>query len=66
MIIFKNIFSFALTFKAFDWLIENNTKARPLFNALGSVQVGACLLTVFLCKSAPQAQPPCWSRFVQY
>ncbi|KAM7207153.1 Major facilitator superfamily domain containing protein [Naviculisporaceae sp. PSN 640] len=46
MIIFKNIFSFALTFKAFDWLVENNTKARPLFNALGSVQLVACLLTI--------------------
>ncbi|KAK4215311.1 major facilitator superfamily domain-containing protein [Rhypophila decipiens] len=46
MIIFKNIFSFALTFKAFDWLIENNTKARPLFNALGSVQLVVCLLTI--------------------
>lgn len=53
MIIFKNIFSFALTFKAFDWLIENNTKARPLFNALGSVQVVACLLTIPLCKQTP-------------
>ncbi|KAK3943271.1 major facilitator superfamily transporter [Diplogelasinospora grovesii] len=46
MIIFKNMFSFGLTFKAYDWLIQNNTKARPLFNALGTVQLVVCLLSI--------------------
>ncbi|KAK1771423.1 major facilitator superfamily transporter [Phialemonium atrogriseum] len=46
MIIFKNLFSFALTFKAYDWLIENQTHARPLFNIIGSVQVGICLTSI--------------------
>ncbi|KAK3389503.1 major facilitator superfamily domain-containing protein [Podospora didyma] len=46
MIIFKNIFSFALTFKAYDWLIENHTDATPLFNAIGTVQVVVSLTTI--------------------
>jgi hypothetical protein len=50
MIIFKNFFSFALTFKAYEWLVENQTRATPLFNALGSVQLVICLLSIPLCK----------------
>jgi len=46
MIIFKNFFSFALTFKAYDWLVLNETHARPVFNALGSVQLVICLLSI--------------------
>ncbi|ROW16708.1 hypothetical protein VPNG_01532 [Cytospora leucostoma] len=46
MIIFKNFFSFGLTFKAYEWLIINGTKATPLFNALGAVQVVVCFLSV--------------------
>ncbi|KAK1831914.1 major facilitator superfamily domain-containing protein [Podospora conica] len=46
LIIFKNIFSFALTFKAFDWLVVNGDKATPVFNALGTVQLVACLSTI--------------------
>ena len=52
MIIFKNMFSFALTFKAYEWLIENNTRATPLFNALGSVQLAICLTSIPMCKCA--------------
>ncbi|KAL2267422.1 hypothetical protein VTJ83DRAFT_4699 [Remersonia thermophila] len=46
MIIFKNIFSFALTLKAFDWLITTGTMATPLFNILASIQLGVCLLSI--------------------
>ncbi|KAK0719460.1 major facilitator superfamily domain-containing protein [Lasiosphaeris hirsuta] len=46
MIIFKNIFSFALTFKAFDWLVANRSKAAPLFNALGAVQLAVCFSSI--------------------
>ncbi|KAL2153020.1 hypothetical protein VTH82DRAFT_4175 [Thermothelomyces myriococcoides] len=46
MIVFKNIFSFALTFKAFDWLIANHTEATPLFNIIASIQVVACVLSI--------------------
>jgi hypothetical protein len=51
MIIFKNFFSFGLTFKAYDWLVENQTRATPVFNALGSVQLVICLSSIPLCKS---------------
>lgn len=46
MIIFKNLFSFALTFKAYYWLITNGSKATPVFNALGAVTVVVCATSV--------------------
>ncbi len=49
MIIFKNIFSFGLTLKAFEWLVQMNTKATPLFNILASVQLVVCLLSIPMC-----------------
>ncbi|KAJ2899314.1 major facilitator superfamily transporter [Zalerion maritima] len=45
MIIFKNIFSFALTWKAFDWVVQADTVV-PLFNGVGSVHIAVCLLSV--------------------
>lgn len=50
MIIFKNMFAFALTFEAYDWLVTNGTRATPVFNALGAVQVVVCLLSVPMCE----------------
>lgn len=52
MIIFKNIFSYALTYKAYDWIQENQTRATPVFNALATFQVIVCLLSIPMCKSA--------------
>jgi hypothetical protein len=49
MMFFKNIFSFALTWKGYDWLVQSGS-IKPIFVAIGSVQVGVCLLTVPLCK----------------
>jgi len=46
LIIFKNMFSCALTFKAFDWLGSTQAKATPIFNALGIVQIIICLSSV--------------------
>ncbi|CAK7239425.1 MAG: hypothetical protein STHCBS139747_000855 [Sporothrix thermara] len=46
LLIFKNFFSYGLTYKAYDWLVANGTKARPVFNALGSVQLVICLLAI--------------------
>lgn len=51
MIIFKNMFSFALTFKAYEWLVTNGTRATPVFNALGAVQVVVCLTSIPMCTS---------------
>lgn len=49
LIIFKNIFAFALTFKGYDWLVERGT--WDIFLAVSSVQVGVCVLSIFMCKS---------------
>ncbi|KAF2134125.1 MFS transporter-like protein [Dothidotthia symphoricarpi CBS 119687] len=45
LLVFKNFFSFALTFKGFDWMVEARS-IRNVFIAVGSAQVGICLLTV--------------------
>jgi MFS family permease len=44
LLVFKNLFSFGLTFKGFDWLIQGTVK--PVFMAISSMQVGICLLTI--------------------
>ena len=56
LLVFKNVFSFALTFKGFDWLIQART-TKHMFVALGSVQVAVCALTIPLCKPPPFPSP---------
>ena len=51
LLVFKNIFSFALTFKGFEWIQQG--QVQPVFTAVASVQVGICLLTVPMCESTP-------------
>ncbi|RWA02984.1 hypothetical protein EKO27_g12121, partial [Xylaria grammica] len=51
LIIFKNIFSFGLTFKAYDWLVHGGI--REVFFALGAVQIIICFLSVPMCELAP-------------
>ncbi|KAF2033833.1 MFS transporter-like protein [Setomelanomma holmii] len=49
LLVFKNVFSFALTFKGFDWIVEAGRRGggvKSVFVAVGSVQVGICALTV--------------------
>ena len=65
LIIFKNMFSFGLTFKAYDWLVANETNAAPVFNPIASVQLVICLSSIPLCKfplvnnvSGPYHSPP--------
>lgn len=53
MIIFKNIFSFGLTFSAYDWVIANNG-IRKVMVAAAIVQVIVCLLSVPMCKTSSQ------------
>lgn len=48
LLVFKNLFSFGLTFKGFDWLVEAQS-TKTMFIALGSVQVAICALTIPLC-----------------
>ncbi|OGM39451.1 MFS transporter [Aspergillus bombycis] len=44
MLIFKNIFSFILTFFAYEWLLSNGIK--PTFLAISSIQMGICALSI--------------------
>ena len=50
LLVFKNIFSFGLTFSGYNWLLRGGIK--PVFYAMGGVQVGICCLTVFMCESS--------------
>ena len=43
-LVFKNIFSFGLTWSGYDWLVSAGIK--PTFNRVGIVQVVICLTTV--------------------
>ncbi|GKT63597.1 major facilitator superfamily transporter [Colletotrichum tofieldiae] len=44
MIIFKNIFSFGLTYSAYDWIIAGGIK--PTMIAISSIQVVVCALSI--------------------
>lgn len=44
MIIFKNIFSFGLTYSAYDWIIQDTFENVMI--PIASIQVGICLLSV--------------------
>lgn len=48
LLIFKNMFSFLLTWYAFDWVFS--LPKDKLFIIFGSVQMGVCALTIPLCK----------------
>ena len=48
LLIFKNTFSFGLTFSGYNWLVKSGT--RPVFIAVSSVQIVICCLTVLMCK----------------
>jgi MFS family permease len=48
MLVFKNLFSFGLTFSGYDWLIDSGIK--PVFFGMGGAQIGVCCLTIFMCK----------------
>lgn len=50
LLIFKNMFSFLLTWFAFDWVFALH-KDR-LFVIFGSIQMGVCALTIPLCISS--------------
>ena len=49
MIIFKNFFSFAMTFYAYDWLINNGIEKTLV--TIAGIQVAVCALTIPMCKS---------------
>ncbi|KAF2156808.1 MFS general substrate transporter [Myriangium duriaei CBS 260.36] len=44
LLVFKNLFSFGLTFSGYNWLVASGTK--KVFIAVASVQVGICALAI--------------------
>ena len=48
LLVFKNIFSFGLTFSGYGWLVKGGIK--EVFMAIASVQVVVCVSTAALCK----------------
>jgi len=49
-ILFKNVFSFGMTYRGYDWLVINGTKR--IFIIVASAQVAVCVLTIPLCMSS--------------
>jgi hypothetical protein len=55
LLVFKNLFAFALTFKGFDWIVAAGRKGQGLdvvFRYVGIAQIAVCLLTIPMCKSS--------------
>lgn len=48
LLVFKNIFSFGLTWGAYNWLIAAGI--GKTFYIIGSIQVAICLLSIPMCK----------------
>lgn len=48
LLIFKNFFSFGLTWSGYEWLVKNGV--YDTFMIISSIQVGICLLSVPMCK----------------
>ena len=48
LLVFKNIFSFGLTFSGYDWLLTYGIE--QVFLAISSVQVVICCATVLMCE----------------
>jgi hypothetical protein len=49
MLVFKNMFSFVLTFYAYKWFAHGGIKHTMVI--IGSIQVGICLLSIPMCES---------------
>lgn len=57
MIIFKNIFSFILTFFAYDWLITGGIERTMI--AISIVQVVVCVISIPMCTSSLSLSSSC-------
>jgi len=49
LLIFKNVFSFGLTFGAYHWIVAGGI--LKVFYTIASVQLGICLLSIPMCKT---------------
>ncbi len=48
LLIFKNMFSFGLTWSAYTWLVKAGI--LKTFYIIASIQIGICLLSIPMCK----------------
>ena len=48
LLIFKNVFSFGLTWGAYHWLVQGGI--LKVFYSIASIQVAICLLSIPMCK----------------
>ncbi|EZF92862.1 hypothetical protein H113_06310 [Trichophyton rubrum MR1459] len=55
LLVFKNMFSFLLTYFAYNWVVLGG--AKRVFLIIGGIEVAVCLLSVPMCKK-PQLSPP--------
>lgn len=55
MLVFKNMFSFVLTFYAYNWFAHGGIKHTMV--VIGSIQVGICLLSIPMCKRILSSLP---------
>lgn len=51
LLMFKNFFSFVLTWYAYDWIKGGPGTIWTTFKIVGGVQIACCLLSVPMCKS---------------
>ncbi|OJD13718.1 hypothetical protein AJ78_05850 [Emergomyces pasteurianus Ep9510] len=56
LLVFKNMFSFILTYFAYDWVVRANPKT--VFIVIASIQVGVCMLSVPMCMYPPSLPKP--------
>lgn len=50
LLVFKNMFSFVLTFYAYEWFAHGGVKHTMI--VIASIQAGICVLTIPMCKSS--------------
>ena len=53
LLIFKNIFSFGLTWSAYEWLVQAGV--LKTFMVIASIQVVICCLSIPMCKQIQQS-----------
>lgn len=63
LLVFKNMFSFVLTFYAYKWFAHGGVKHTMI--VIGSIQVGICLLSVPMCKLTGSGASRAWANLAK-
>ena len=62
LLVFKNVFSFILTYFAYDWINAHGTKT--IFIVIASIEMAVCCTSIPMCESK-QSQVQCFSDRVK-